>query len=84
MANVEIMWRFFDFVDSIIADFAQNDNEKVELLESFFFRVLCVLDGVEGPDLDWQGIALVASGDLPDTVDEINDDMLHDVWTARK
>jgi hypothetical protein len=84
MANVKIMYELFDFVDSVVARVSDGQVEKKELLESFFFRLLCVFDGVEGPDLDWKGIALVAAEDLPDGVEEINDEFLHDVWSSRR
>ena len=84
MANLKIMYDLFDIIDSLIAELSDGEPEKKDLLESFFFRVLSVFDGVEGPDLGWSGIALVAPEDLPDNVDEINDDFLHDVWSSRQ
>lgn len=84
MANLKIMYDLFDIIDSIIAEMSDGEPEKKDFLESFFFRVLGVFDGVEGPDLGWDGIALVAPEDLPDDVDEINDDFLHDAWSSRE
>jgi|GEM_PF-3001495 len=57
--------------------------DEISGLEGFFFRVLCIFDGIEGKDLSWKGVSLVASEDLPDNVDEINDDFLHDEWSNR-
>jgi hypothetical protein len=84
MANVKVMYELFDFVDSLIAEISDGQVEKKELLETFFFRLLSAFDGVEGPDLHWKGIALVATEDLPDEVTEINDDFLHDAWSSRR
>jgi hypothetical protein len=84
MANVKVMYELFDFVDSLIATMSDGQAEKKALLGSFFFRLLSVFDGVEGPDLHWKGIALVATEDLPDDVEEINDDFLHDAWSSRR
>jgi hypothetical protein len=82
MASVEKMWTFFDIVDDLINRISQDDDHKRQLLDSFFFRVLTVCDGLEGPE-GWKGIALVATEDLPDEVEEINDGFLHDMWSDR-
>lgn len=84
MANVKVMYKLFDFVDSLIEKMSDGQAEWKELLESFFFRLLSVFDGVEDPDLHWKGIALVTTEDLPDSVEEINDDFLHDAWSSRR
>jgi len=84
MANVRKMNEFFDIVDSIITELSQGDVGKKDLLNTFFIRVLTVIDGQEGLDIKWNGIALVAPEDLPDHVEEINDDFLHDAWSDRR
>ena len=83
MANVKRMWELFDIVDSVILELAEGDSRKEELLTAFFVRLLCVGDGGEGSELEWRGIALVAQEDLPDEVEEINDELLHDAWSSR-
>lgn len=81
MANVAVMWKLFDFFDHVVADVAEGDDEKAILLNQFLVRLLSTFDGVEGPDLKWKGIALVAREDLPETVQEINDEFLHTAWS---
>lgn len=83
MSNLKIMFKFFDHVETIINNLSCNDQYKKELLDSFFHRILLVFDGIEGPDIDWNGIALVARTDLPENVDEINDEFLNDAWSNR-
>lgn len=83
MANVRRMWEFFDTVDSLIGELAAGDDRIRGILCTFFFRVLTICDGLEGPD-GWNGIALVATEDLPGDVEEINDAFLHDAWSERK
>ena len=84
MANVDKMWVFLDMVASVVAELAEGDPDKKDLMNTLIVRILSILDGVEGPDLEWKGIALVAQDDLPDDVDTINDDFLHDAWCSRK
>lgn len=83
MANVKKMYEFFDIVESVITELSQGNSEKRDLLNTFFTRLLTVLDGQEGLDINWNGIALVAPEDLPDGIEEINDDFLHDAWSNR-
>jgi len=83
MANVKVMFDFFDTVESLIQELSAHDNNKQDLLNSFFIRLLSVLDGEEGTSIDWRGIALVSRDDLPEAIQEINDEFLHDVWTHR-
>ena len=83
MANIQKMWELFEVVDALISELAEGDHKKEEMLRVFFFRILSVLDGVEGPSVEWKGIALVAGEDLPEEVEEINDDFLHDAWSSR-
>ena len=83
MANVKKMYELFDIVESVIKELSQGNSEKKDLLNTFFTRLLTVLDGQEGLDINWNGIALVAPEDLPDDVEEINDDFLHDAWSNR-
>ncbi len=83
MTNVAAMWKLFDFVDHLIADTADGDGEKARLLNQFFVRLLSTFDGVEGPDLEWKGIALIAREDLAADAREINDEFLHTAWSER-
>jgi hypothetical protein len=83
MASVHVMWSFFEMIDSCIMELAQGDPEKKELLDRLVFEMLCIFDGVSSPDSDWNGIVLVATDELPDGVEEINDDFLHDAWSYR-
>jgi len=83
MANIAKMHEFFEIVDLLIQELSADDPAKREMLEHFFFRILCVCDGMEGSDLDWKGIALVAQENLPSGVEEVNDGFLHDVWSER-
>lgn len=83
MASVDKMWVFFDMVASAIAELAEGDPNKEELMNTLVVRILSILDGVEGPHLEWNGIALVAQEDLSDNVNTINDDFLHDAWSSR-
>jgi len=83
MANVKKMYELFDIVESVITELSRGNSEKKDLLNTFFTRLLTVLDGQEGLDINWNGIALVAPEDLPDDVEEINDDFLHDAWSNR-
>jgi hypothetical protein len=83
MANVKVMYKFFDQVDLIAKNLSSGSEESKVLLDTFFHRVLRICDGLEGPDIDWNGIALVARDDLPENIDEINDDFLNEAWTNR-
>lgn len=83
MANIKKMYELFDIVESVITELSQGNSEKKDLLNTFFTRLLTILDGQEGLDINWNGIALVAPEDLPDAVEEINDDFLHDAWSNR-
>ena len=83
MANVQRMWQFFDTIDDLIKRESKGDDHVRKMLETFLFRILTVLDGLEGPD-GWKGLALVAHEDLPEGTEEINDGFLHDMWSERK
>jgi hypothetical protein len=83
MPNLARMHQFFDSVDQAIEGISAGDAAKREDLERLLLRVLLICDGLEGPDLEWTGIALVAREDLPDTVEEVNDGFLHDAWSER-
>lgn len=82
MANVRKMYQFFDIVDDLIKRSSSNDPELSRSLDAFFFRILTICDGLEGPE-GWNGIALVAREDLPAELEEINDEFLHDAWSSR-
>jgi hypothetical protein len=82
MANINTMFQFFDHVERIIGIIARDEEDK-KILDSFFYRVLRVCDGLEGPDIKWIGIALVARADLPEDVNEINDEFLSEAWLNR-
>ena len=77
------MFDLFKATDSLIVEISCGDLQKKNRLDLFCFRLFCLLDGVEMPWDSWRGIALVAREDLPDEVDEINDDFLHDAWRHR-
>lgn len=83
MSNINKMYEFFDIIDTIIIEMSEEDTEKAKLLETFFVRILSVCDGLEGPNFDWNGIALVAAENLPKDVEEINDDFLYSAWLNR-
>lgn len=83
MANIRKLLKFFELVDNVAIELSGNEHAKRKLLEEFFFRVLTIMDGLEGDSLEWSGIALVEPEDLTDEVAEINDEMLHDSWTSR-
>jgi hypothetical protein len=83
MANVRRMWEFFTVVDDLIENLSEGEPSMKDALDPFFFRVLTICDGLEGPT-GWEGISLVAPEDLPEIVQEINDEFLHDAWSGRQ
>jgi len=83
MANVRKMYDLFEIIDSLIERQAEGDEERRRLLKGFCFRLFSVLDGLEEPNEDWKGVALVAREDLPEGAEEINDEFLHDAWSNR-
>ena len=84
MARVDKMHEFFNIADGIIEDMAKGNSERIHMLNTFFIRILSVLDGLEmGNNPAWSGLRLVDPRDLPESVEEINDGFLHDAWSER-
>jgi hypothetical protein len=83
MDNLTTLEILFRSMDELIEESCLGDADRRQMLERFCFRLLCVFDGIEGPTIGWRGVALVAPSDLPEGVDEINDDFLHDEWSNR-
>jgi hypothetical protein len=84
MSNPALLQQFFHNVDLVIDEMSEGDSAHRELLRQFFFRVLSIIDGVEGADVtQWRGIALIAKEDLKSGLEEINDNFLHELWSER-
>jgi hypothetical protein len=83
MSDLRVIDELFAAIDALISDTADGDRQKKVMLEEFFFRVLCIFDGVEMPNDEWKGISLVPRAELPHDVKEINDGFLHDEWSDR-
>jgi len=81
MKRRERLDALFCEASSKIDELAGGDEKKREMLDDFFFHMLCVFDGVQGPDVEWDGISLVDPDTLETKAEEINDDFLHDEWT---
>jgi len=78
------MFQLFEELDTLISELSGGEKAKEELLELFSFRFFSILDGVEASDVSWKGVALLAREAVPDTLDEINDDFLHDAWADHR
>ena len=83
MPNVRRMWQFFELIDDRIQRMSSGDERLKALLNEFVISLFTICDGLEGPD-GWSGISLVYTDDLPETVEEINDGFLHEMWSDRK
>jgi len=82
--SIEKMYQLFEELDVLIGKVSQDSKETESLLDLFCFRVFSILDGVEASNLSWKGVALVARENVPDSLDEINDDFLHDAWAEHR
>ncbi len=82
MSNLTKIWELFELIQDVVDEMALDKDGNKKLLNEFTIRILTILDGLEGP-VGWKGIALVAKEDLPDSIPEINDGFLHELWSER-